>query len=530
MLAWMLYVIMVTLLLSLGAYVAERAARLSRGRTRWIWLTAIIASLAIPTVIASVSVQLPNVMSPAVAQKMVVLRETTTQALSPVTWIAGSAAEPGGWRDFDGLLTNLWQGASIAMLLGLVASGLYLFSRKRRWRVDEVSGAQVYVTEGVGPAVVGLLRPRIVVPRWVTMALPQHQSAVIAHERSHLEARDPQLFTLALGLLVFMPWNLPLWWQLRRLRYAIEVDCDARVLEGGIDPTHYGETLISVGERQSAYIGAVAAMSESKSFLEERIRIMISKPVKWRRVGVAALAGVSLALTALAAQVSPPNRDMATVESTDKAGGAKHGERVAIELPAATLDRYTGTWKMSEQMYIDVTRDGSKLMAELTGQPSFEVFAEREGFFFWKLVDAQLEFTDGGQSATLHQFGKTFPLTRVDASEAGLAQTALDARIASQTPQPGTEAALRHLLDGMAQDKIDYGSVEPMLADVLRQQEGAIEQMMKQLGPVKSIAFKSVGHQGWDSYEVQHANGKINYALTLAPNGKVAGFMQMMVP
>ena len=114
-----------------------------------------------------------------------------------------------------------------------------------------------------------------------------------------------------------MPWNLPLWWQLRRLRYAIEVDCDARVLDGGIDPTHYGETLISVGERQSAYVGAVAAMSESKSFLEERIRIMISKPVRWRRAGIAALAGVSLGLTALAAQVSPPN-----VRTVDEPAGA----------------------------------------------------------------------------------------------------------------------------------------------------------------------------------------------------------------
>ena len=71
MLAWMLYVIMVTLLLSVGAYVAERAARLSRGGTRWVWLTAIVASLAIPTVIASVTVQLPNVANPTVAQKII---------------------------------------------------------------------------------------------------------------------------------------------------------------------------------------------------------------------------------------------------------------------------------------------------------------------------------------------------------------------------------------------------------------------------------------------------------------------------
>ncbi len=362
MLAWMLYAIMVSLLLSMGAYVAERAARIGRGRTRWIWITAIVASLALPTIVSSVSVELPNIMTPAVAQKMVVLRDATTQVLSPVMWASGSAAEPAGWRNFDSLLTTLWRAASAAMLVALIASGIVLFARKRGWRQAKVSGAQVYVTEGVGPAVVGLLRPRIVVPAWVTMALPRHQVAVIAHEQSHLDARDPQLFTLALALLVFMPWNLPLWWQLRRLRYAIEVDCDARVLKGGIDPTHYGETLISVGERQSAYIGAVAAMSESKSFLEERIRIMISKPVKWRRVGVAALAGVSLALTALAAQVSPPN--VRSVDAAETQGGDKKpAERVAIKLPAATLDKYVGTYKLNEQMFIDVKREGESLMA-----------------------------------------------------------------------------------------------------------------------------------------------------------------------
>ncbi len=126
MLAWMLYVVMVSLLMSIGAFVAERGARLARGRTRWIWTTAIIASLALPTLISSVTVALPNVMSPAVAEKVVVLREVTTQALSPVMWVSGSAAEPAGWRDFDSLLISLWRAASIAMLLALLASGVHL--------------------------------------------------------------------------------------------------------------------------------------------------------------------------------------------------------------------------------------------------------------------------------------------------------------------------------------------------------------------------------------------------------------------
>jgi bla regulator protein BlaR1 len=530
MLAWMLYVIMVTLLLSSGAFVAERAARLRRGSTRWIWLAAIIASLLIPTVIASVSVQLPSILSPQVAQKVVVLRDATTQALSPLFWISGSAAEPAGWRGLDGLMMNLWRGASAAMLLGLIGSGALLFVRKRRWQRESVANAEVYVTDDVGPAVVGLLRPSIVVPRWVTMALPSHRHAVIAHEQSHLDAHDPQLFTFALALLVFMPWNLPLWWQLRRLRYAIEVDCDARVLQGGMDPAKYGETLIAVGERQSAYIGAVAAMSESRSFLEERIRIMISQPVKWRRIGVAALASLSIGLTALAAQVSPPN----TTEAPAAEIPRPHGQRVAVKLPGKVLDRYAGTYKLNDQNYVAIRRDGDSLHARITGQPEFEIFAEAEDQLFWKVVDARLVFANDGSgaapSAVLHQHGHQIPMTRVDASEAAAVQQALDARILAQTPTPGSEAALRRTIAAMSSGEINYEDMEPMLADVTRSQQEQIHALMKQFGEVKSVSFKGVGDAGWDSYEVQHANGRLTYRIAMASNGKIAGLLTMATP
>ena len=63
MLAWMLYVVIVSALLSLGAFLAERAARLKRAGTRWIWLTAIVASLALPTLVSSVAIELPDVLA-----------------------------------------------------------------------------------------------------------------------------------------------------------------------------------------------------------------------------------------------------------------------------------------------------------------------------------------------------------------------------------------------------------------------------------------------------------------------------------
>lgn len=400
-----------------------------------------------------------------------------------------------------------------------------------------MSGVDVYITDEVGPAVIGLLRPRIAVPRWVTMSEPSQQAAIIAHEQSHLDARDPQLFSFALALLVLMPWNLPLWWQLHRLRYAIEVDCDGRVLKGGMDPAHYGETLVVVGERQSAYIGAVAAMSESQSFLEERIRIMISKPVKWRRVGIAALAGSSLALTVLAAQVSPPNaagNDAAPGTEPAAQPAKKTAERVAIKLSANVLDRYVGSYELDDNLYVDIKREGESLMARLTGQPAFEIFPESEQKFFWKVTDAQITFTTDGSglapSATLHQHGLDMPLVRVDASASAAAQQMLDARVQSQTPSPDSEAALRRTIQAAEQGRINYEDMEPMLADATRKQEEGIKASLKQLGAMKSITFSGVGDQGWDSYEVKFANGTLNYRISMASNGKIAGMMALPLP
>ena len=518
MLAWMLYVVMVSLLLSVGAFFAERAARLKRVSTRWIWITAIVASLVLPTIITSVSFELPDVLGESAASKYVALRQATSQHLSPAVWFTGSA-EPARWRAANELVKQLWLGVSVAMLLALVASGAHLLLRKRRWHRETVSGAAVFVTNDVGPAVVGLMRPHIVVPQWVTLALPSHQAAVIAHEQSHLEARDPQLFTLALALLVFMPWNLPLWWQLRRLRYAIEIDCDARVLKGGVDPAHYGETLIAVGERQSAYVGAVAAMSESKSFLEERIEHMIRKPVRWRRLGAATLASLSIALTALAAQVSPPN----ATTPAPVAGNTPAIERVAIKLPAAVLDRYAGQYQVGGSFLFKVRRDGDRLFTQLTGQQEVEIFAESETSFFAKVVNAQIDFATDGSSATLHQMGRNVTWPRIDDATAEQIRAALETRVQNQTAAPGTETALRSLIAGIASGMPNYVEMTPEMAKLTRDQLSGLQAGVTNFGSIQTVEFRGVSPTGWDMYEVKFQSGLVPWRIHLDEQGKIDG-------
>jgi hypothetical protein len=216
------------------------------------------------------------------------------------------------------LLDWTWRMVSIALALVILASGAHLSWRRRRWDRGHMAGTAVYISEDSGPAVVGFFRPHIVVPRWLTKLSADQQELVIAHERSHLGAYDTQLLTIAVCLLACMPWNPMLWWQLRRLRLAIELDCDARVLSLGYPVARYSETLIAVGERQSASYAMAIARYGSKSFLEQRIRNMLRKKTRHARIWALALACLGVGLAVCAAEVAPPKVDF--VDKTSNQG------------------------------------------------------------------------------------------------------------------------------------------------------------------------------------------------------------------
>lgn len=205
----------------------------------------------------------------------------------------------------------------------------------------------------------------------------EQQQIIVAHEQSHLEAGDPRLLAVALGLLVLMPWNLPLWWQCRRLRYAIEVDCDTRVLKGGHSISSYGNALVAVGQRQSGHICSVAGMSESTSFLEKRIKIMVTTRAKWWRIAATSLGISALSLVAVATQVSPPN-------ASEAASVLEKG----TSLSTSELEVYVGTYKLFENGVMTISRQGSQLFSQLTGQPAAEFFPASRTEFFYKIVAA----------------------------------------------------------------------------------------------------------------------------------------------
>jgi CubicO group peptidase (beta-lactamase class C family) len=88
-------------------------------------------------------------------------------------------------------------------------------------------------------------------------------------------------------------------------------------------------------------------------------------------------------------------------------------ERKAVAAEPAGYSAYAGVYVLAPGFEITVTAEGQGLFAQATGQGKFEVFPEGNDRFFYKVVDAQLEFVRDAAGAitslVLHQGGQHLP-------------------------------------------------------------------------------------------------------------------------
>ncbi|HEX2091021.1 MAG TPA: M56 family metallopeptidase [Longimicrobiaceae bacterium] len=321
---WMLYCTAVSALFGLAALALERALHPYGCPTRWVWAGALVLSTAVPLgyngAVDLRSRLLPPAPPPAgTAVLDVGLLAPAEPELMEMT--------PAGTADL--LLLLVWPVASLLLLL--TAGGLVTALRlqRRRWPGETVAGVPVLVSPRTGPAVVGFFRAEIVLPEWVLAWDEPRRRMVVEHEREHIRARDPLLLLLALLTVLLVPWNAALWWQFRRLRLALEVDCDARVLRGGPDPREYGKLLVDVGGFASGGRIPVPALTEPRSFLERRIRIIASPKARHRLRAAVGYATACAAALASAAAV-PPMAGSFTSFSIGRADGPRQEPRYEV--------------------------------------------------------------------------------------------------------------------------------------------------------------------------------------------------------
>jgi beta-lactamase regulating signal transducer with metallopeptidase domain len=303
--AWMAYALVVAVLVSVAAAMVERIARLRRWPGRWIWMSALFLSIALPLLLGLQGAR-SSEQPAAVLATLAAPEAPPVYARSPIAWVGGEAATATRRLTLDTWLLATWAVMS-ALVLATLAMGWLQLRHRLRSAVDgEVGSLRVTVTYDIGPAVVGIVRPRIVVPRWLLQEDAATRAVVIAHEREHLQAQDVRVLGGALLIALLVPWNLPVWWQLRRLRFAMEVDCDARVLRAGQSHSSYSAVLLRMATHLMPVRAAAAGLSESASSLEKRIRIMHTPLRKrWRLISVL-LASCGLASLVVAANVTTP--------------------------------------------------------------------------------------------------------------------------------------------------------------------------------------------------------------------------------
>lgn len=278
---WMLYCVVCSAGLAIAAALAEHALLAGRRQVRHSWIGAVALSLLIP-VVAFRFASPPSVAPVAmVATPDIAVDPTSGSALTPPPPIAAPAPTPtrqSSWSTdlarADRPLAVAWLTLSLTLALYLIGGIVALAWLRRSWQRRVVLGVPVLVSERTGPALVGVVSPSIVVPEWSLDMEPTQLALMLRHEQEHRRTGDGQLLTAAQLALIVMPWNIALWWQLMRLRVAVELDCDARVLRDA-NARSYGDLLLEVARpRRGLRLIGATAFAERATQLERRIRIM----------------------------------------------------------------------------------------------------------------------------------------------------------------------------------------------------------------------------------------------------------------
>lgn len=370
---WVIYCVAWSLLASGAAWIIEGVLRRGRAPLRAVWIAALTLSTVGPVVgyflPRATAFALPTTSS--LSSPAAVVTTFAATRYAPMRRAAVSTVGPSA----DMLMVG-WGVLSAAMCLYVVIGIVYLQYLRRHWRSASVCGTDVMVSEDTGPAVVGMVRPEIVIPKWALELDPRQLSLVLHHEREHRRAGDAALLALAQLTVVVLPWNPIVWWQVRRLRLAIELDCDARVLRAEPDVRSYGNLLLEVGRPRRAFALAGASLADRAGDLEQRIRMMTRRATGVSKVGV--MLSLSAGLVAIVAgcglpapqhpapSVAPPKASANTPASRTTTSTADTAVTIAPPTGASAATADSAELARVAALFADVNAKLSALRAQYT--------------------------------------------------------------------------------------------------------------------------------------------------------------------
>ena len=248
------------------------------------------------------------VLIPAPARNIVLPASANDPAGLPAIVYASLTSAPGAdpWFFF------------LALWLSGALITFFLFAHRQRTfnrRIEGDAKLPYDQVVGHGPAVAGLLRPRIVLPAdFESRYTVEQQVLVIAHERLHLQRGDILAQALATLLRCVFWFNPLIHFAAARFRFDQELACDADVLAAYPKSRRsYGEAMLKT--QLADFALPVGCHWQSSHPLKERI-MMLSNPLpgSTRRASGMALILALVATGSYTAWAAQPASSSATVE------------------------------------------------------------------------------------------------------------------------------------------------------------------------------------------------------------------------
>ena len=351
MIAWMVYAAVVGGFVAAGGLALERLLAAAGKPRRIAWMAALALAVVIPL---AGSLRQPRASVDAAGAAVVENNPdgapvADRRSLVPTLRLPAS-------RESERAAAMVWGSGSLTAM-AVLGTVLFLVARaRRRWPLGRIHDTDVHVSRRFGPALVGVAKPRVVVPSWVLRLGPGARSAIVRHELEHARARDHLALLYAGLVLIAFPWSPAIWWMCRGLRAAVELDCDQRVIASGIRAADYGDVLLEAGSRSIGRWGFAPAMSQPKSLLERRLRTMSETRKKLGATKTLLLGGVvGLALVAACDTPIPTDVQEAIVDAMVD----ENGQAVDAETAATTEQLFrarTFGMKIPPIIYLDGVR------------------------------------------------------------------------------------------------------------------------------------------------------------------------------
>lgn len=208
--------------------------------------------------------------------------------------------------DLRGLFESAPVLSALAVLVWLLGAAVFaarLGVGQRRFMRKAAKGQ-------AGPAIVGFLDPRLILPDdFTTRFTPQEQALIRAHERVHLDRDDPRANAVLAALQCLFWYNPLVHMAASRIRLDQELACDAVVVARfPRERRRYAETMLKTQLAEQPLPVGCTWLAPERHPLEARIALLRrpAPPSERQLIGLGLITAIALVSAGVAWSAQPP--------------------------------------------------------------------------------------------------------------------------------------------------------------------------------------------------------------------------------